>query len=71
MLNSKKQINKGTVKSQTNKAEVKMPAKKKQQNKSVWECLCCSCRVIGIEKPTACACSLPNYVINNNYLVKE
>ena len=68
MLNSKKQINKGTVKSQTNKAEVKTPTKKKLVNKEViWECLCCSCRVIGIEKPTACTCSNPNFVINLGY----
>ena len=66
----KKQINKMGVKKQTNK-EVKEPVKKKQQNKVVWECLCCSCRVIGIEKPTVCACSNPDYVINNNYTVKE
>ena len=70
MLKQNKQINKMGVKKQTNK-EVKEPVKKKQQNKVIWECLCCSCRVISIERPTECPCSNPQYVINTQYKVGE
>ena len=68
MIKKSKQINKGTVKNQTDKSDTK----KKIVNKNVvWECLCCRRRVISEVKPEQCPCSNPNYVVNNNYTVKE
>lgn len=56
----KKQINKGTVKKQVNK-----------KKDLIWECLSCRFRVISKVRPTKCACSLANYVINTQYTVGE
>ena len=64
----KKQINKGTVKDQTNKSDIK---KKAPSHDLIWECLVCRKRVISAEKPIRCACSNPTYVINTQYKVKE
>ena len=40
-------------------------------SKFCWECLCCSYRVISAEKPTKCACSHPNYAINDRYIITK
>lgn len=67
MIKKSKQVNKGTVKNQTNKADTK----KKVVNK-VWECIVCSHRIISDEKPIKCVCSNDgNYAINNTYTVGE
>lgn len=72
MLNTKKQINKMGVKKQETKVVKKVEPKKKAVNKSVvYECLCCSHRTISVERPTTCACSNPNYVINTQYVVGD
>ena len=64
----KKQINKGTVKDQTNKSDTKKKAVSKDV---VWECLICGRKEINNEKPTICSCSNGNFVVNNSYTVKE
>lgn len=59
MLSNKKQINKGTVKKQTNKS-------------MVYECLVCGKKEIATKRPTTCVCSNNgNYVVNKSYEVKE
>ena len=70
MIKKSKQINKGTVKNQTNKSDTK----KKIVNKNVvYECLRCSYKYIGDKPLNVCtACSHENtYVINTQYKVKE
>ena len=68
MIKKSKQVNKGTVKNQINKADTK---KKVVNEKIVWECLACRKRVVSEDRPTYCACSQACYVVNNNYTVKE
>lgn len=68
MIKKSQQINKGKVKDQTNKSE---PKKKVVNKKIVWECLSCRKRVISEDRPMHCSCSQENYVVNNNYTVKE
>lgn len=57
MIKKSTQINKGTVKN--------------QKKDLIWECLSCRFRVISKVRPTKCACSLANYVINTQYTVGE
>ena len=68
MIKKSQQVNKGKVKDQTNKSDSK---KKAVSKKIVWECLSCRKRAISEDMPIYCACSQANYVINNNYTVKE
>ena len=58
MIKKSKQINKGTVKNQTNKS-------------MIYECLICGKKEIATKKPTTCVCSNPNYVVNNSYTVGD
>ena len=78
MIKKSKQINKGTVKNQTNKAEIKKKAKTIKMvedlpvNKEVvWECIVCGHKKISNERPITCPCSNGNFAVNNNYTVKE
>lgn len=81
MIKKSKQINKGSVKNQKDKAEIKKKAKTikmvedlpvKPTVSKVWECIVCGHKVISEENPTICVCSNNgNYVINNNYTVGE